>query len=422
LKTRNNKAVFVLWQGIALVAILVSLLAVGLGPAIVYAGDGGNTSAGGASTSGDGAITSGGDGAAAAGNSFTATIDPDGFPVPVDAGSTNTFQLTVKNVSSGLGYWFTVIGRVEVQVPGDFTNVNDVEAWAYYTHPWSPNIPHEWSDTGINAQLISAQADTWAECVRSGDYVVISFEATAPSPPVTTAYPFDTTAYTAYPVWVQTGKNWWNGSFSGVGIGCEDKLAKGWTQPEVTVGALTQPTPPPVAAPALSNLEWQLGQVPVSTPVLVVDVLGTVARYPVTNDGVLLVDALTTSPDGLLKLLMLAGTQVLNPDGSPAYLNKDPDVFSISAATPQPPAGYTMVAAYQFLPSGIIFRPDATLIIKYNAEKMPAGGAPVIAYYDEAAGQWINLETAGYVAAGVDVPNTVQAHTAHLTYFAVLAK
>jgi hypothetical protein len=156
-------------------------------------------------------------------------------------------------------------------------------------------------------------------------------------------------------------------------------------------------------------------------PVLSVDMLGTIAWYPVTADGILLVDALTTSPDGLLASFIPKGTLVLNPNGTPAYLNKDPDVFAISAATPQAPAGYTMVAAYEFLPSGIIFRPDATVIMQYDPAKVPAG-TPVIAYYDEAAGQWINLETAGYVAGGVEVPNTVQAHTAHLTYFAILAK
>jgi hypothetical protein len=189
-----------------------------------------------------------------------------------------------------------------------------------------------------------------------------------------------------------------------------------WT---VTVPQVPVPPPPPppaeeVAAPLIETTT-------IPPPVLVVDMLGTIVRYPVTADGTLLVDALTTSPDGLVTLLIPAGTLVLNPDGSPAYLNKDPDVFSISAATPAAPAGYTMVAAYEFLPSGITFSPDATVIIEYNAEKMPAGGAPVIAFYDEAAGKWTNLETAGYVAGGVEVPNTVQAHTAHLTYFAVLA-
>ena len=47
---------------------------------------------------------------------------------------------------------------------------------------------------------------------------------------------------------------------------------------------------------------------------------------------------------------------------------------------------------------------------------------PVMAFYDEGVGEWVDLETAGYVAAGAEVPNTVAARLAHLTYFAVLAK
>ena len=190
-----------------------------------------------------------------------------------------------------------------------------------------------------------------------------------------------------------------------------------WT---VTVPVRTPPPPPPPPPAEEEAALIELETTTVPPPVLVVDMLGTITRYPVTADGTLLVDAITTSPDGLVTLLIPRGTLVLNPDGTPAYLNKDPDVFSITAATPQPPAGYTMVAAYEFLPSGITFSPDADVIIEYDAAKVPAG-MPVIAFYDEAAGQWTNLETAGYVAGGVEVPNTVQAHTAHLTYFAILA-
>ncbi len=45
-----------------------------------------------------------------------------------------------------------------------------------------------------------------------------------------------------------------------------------------------------------------------------------------------------------------------------------------------------------------------------------------MAYYDEASGNWVDLETAGYVAGGYSVANTVASQTSHFTYFAIIAK
>ena len=51
------------------------------------------------------------------------------------------------------------------------------------------------------------------------------------------------------------------------------------------------------------------------------------------------------------------------------------------------------------------FSSEAILIVEYNPEDMPKDGVAVIAYYDDAAGKWV--ETAGYVAGGEEVLNTV---------------
>jgi ribosomal protein L21E len=184
-----------------------------------------------------------------------------------------------------------------------------------------------------------------------------------------------------------------------------------------------------VLAPQTISIEGPGTTLPLPRLVITVDILGTLAEYgayaeyPVSPEGRLLVNARTTSPDGKVTLVIPAGTLVLNPDGTPTYLNLDPDVFTIAAATPQPPAGYEMVAAYQFLPSGITFSPDANLIITYDEENIPEDSTAIIAFYDEAAGKWVEEETAGYVAAdGTAVANTVTCSTAHFTYFAVLAK
>jgi len=357
---------------------------------------------------------------AATHNSFIATITP----TTVTFGVETCFDLTVTNVSTGAKP--PKLGKVTVQVLDDFINVNNVAATSYH-----PNTDL-WS-SGFVSPNIWAIANSWNDCLQPNDYVVISFCAT----PAETALcdvtrTFDTTAYIAIhnPGAGQYGPAEIPGQR--FDIGDADTLIG--SQPTVTIecengdgdgdgdgngdgnGGGNGEEPEEEVPGPLSE-----GAV-IGPPVLMVDMQGTVARYPVTQDGRLLVDALTTSPDGLVTLFIPAGSLVLNANATPAYLNKDPDVSSTTAATPQPPAGYTMVAAYEFLPSGITFSPDATLIIEYDANKVPADGVPIIAYYDEAADQWTDLETAGYVAAGAEVPNTVQAHTAHLTYFAILAK
>ena len=486
MKTRN-KTVSVLWQGIALIAILVSLLFVGFGASIAYAGGGGAGGSGGGAggsggaAGGSGGSTAGSGAAVGAGDCFSAEWDANTLALmPVQAGSTNTFVLIVTNQSSLQDD--IDLGRVTVLVPPEFTYVdNTLSAVStnYYwydhssTHEWRSDT-HNWDTDDSGAPLLVAQVPfhdgkpkgDWELEVKGhqsgcggpwtyrNDYLAITFDATAPDwcfpgggdqfqdfEFTTSAYYWDVTgSYQDPDIWHDG--YWWRGhwhegyweegDWHNTYGWLEDDLACGKTQPVVTVEAPACPVPevpevpevpaeqPEVFTPGL--LPLVIGQETATfTPVLVVDMLGTTVRYPVTNNGNLLVDAMTTSPDGLVTLFIPAGTQVLNSDGTPAYLNKDPDLFSISAATPAAPAGYTMVAAYEFLPSGIIFSPDATIIMKYDAAKV-AAGAPVIAYYDEAAGQWIDLETAGYVAAGVEVPNTIQAHTAHLTYFAVLAK
>ena len=128
--------------------------------------------------------------------------------------------------------------------------------------------------------------------------------------------------------------------------------------------------------------------------------------------------------DGLVTLNIPAGSKILNADGTPTYLNDDPDIFSI-AKTPSfaPPAGYTVVSAYELNPTGVTFSLPINLTIDYSNGSIPAGAQTVIAYYSEALDQWVNLETAGYVAADGSAPADVATcRVEHFTYFAVLAK
>jgi hypothetical protein len=157
--------------------------------------------------------------------------------------------------------------------------------------------------------------------------------------------------------------------------------------------------------------------------VLVIDWFGIVRYYPVTAAGVLLEDVNITSPDGTATLIIPAGTLVLDAEGKPLYLHPDADITVTIAGTPAAPAGTTFAAVYELLPSGVIFElGEAELIVKYDPATVTPGSVLVIAYYDEATGEWVEIDTAGYVVGGETISNTVSGHFAHFTYFALLVK
>ena len=183
----------------------------------------------------------------------------------------------------------------------------------------------------------------------------------------------------------------------------------------------TSPSDPIIMyAPQTALAVWTFTQTPMLgelPTMLVISWFGTNVMLPVGSDGGLFYGVTITSPDGAVTLIIPAGTPVLNPDGTIAQ-----NIWAILGGTPAPPAGTSIVAAYQLLPSGITFDPAVQLIIKYDPTKVPTGSVVVIAYYDEAAGKWVELETAGYIAGGTPVPDTVTTNISHFTYFAVLAK
>jgi uncharacterized repeat protein (TIGR01451 family) len=157
--------------------------------------------------------------------------------------------------------------------------------------------------------------------------------------------------------------------------------------------------------------------------VLSINWFGTILYYPVDASGTLLVDVNLTSPDGTTTLVIPAGTRPLDINGLPLYLHPDADITVTMAGTPPAPPGTTIVAVYELLPSGATFENgEVRLIVKYDPATVATGGVLVMAYYDEDAGQWVELETAGYVVGGETVPNTVVTHFNHLTYFALLVK
>jgi len=61
-------------------------------------------------------------------------------------------------------------------------------------------------------------------------------------------------------------------------------------------------------------------------------------------------------------------------------------------APPTPPAGYQVLAAFEFDPSGATFDPGITINIKFDPADVAPGQTVVIAYYNEATGEWQFLE------------------------------
>jgi hypothetical protein len=180
----------------------------------------------------------------------------------------------------------------------------------------------------------------------------------------------------------------------------------------------TPPPPPPPPSPDIT--------VP-SDEELVITIKmldGTIRRYPVDPDGRLLVDVFQTSPDGQVTLQIPAGTLVLNPGGTPAYLNDDPDVWAVLSVTPSIPSDVAALAVYQFLPTGLYLSQEATIIVEYAPDKLPEGSIAYVASYDETSGRWVELVTAGFVVGGETVPNTVSTRINNFdnVIFAVLVK
>lgn len=150
---------------------------------------------------------------------------------------------------------------------------------------------------------------------------------------------------------------------------------------------------------------------------------GSIVSVPVTPSGTLISDANITSPDGLLTINIPAGTTVLNSDGTPTYLNDDPDIISIASSGTNTPEGYQVLSSFDLMPQGVTFDSPVTLAVNYGPEGLPEGTQPVMVAFNEATGEWVELETAGYIAAdGSEPSNTAAARVNSFTHFAIVAK
>jgi len=173
----------------------------------------------------------------------------------------------------------------------------------------------------------------------------------------------------------------------------------------VTIAA---PTPPPAGG-------W--GPPPVVQPPVKTNLFGTEESFSISNQGVVMETIEATSPDGLFTMTIPAGTVALDENGNPlSTLTTDVD-----ESPPDPPEGAHIIGLpYIFRPDGATFDPPIIFTWSYDPEALPEGVAEedlVIAYYDEDAGEWVELECV------VDTENnTITASVSHFTTFAIIGK
>ena len=142
----------------------------------------------------------------------------------------------------------------------------------------------------------------------------------------------------------------------------------------------------------------------------------TLLAGKIDTSGVMLKDVTVKSDDKLCRLTVSKDTTALNKKGK----RLSSIVMSEMEEPPAPPAGANVIGlTYDLGPDGATFDPPVDLTFTYDPALIPEGVAEenlVIAMWDEAAGEWVNL------ASTVDpVSHTITAKVSHFTAFTVVA-
>ncbi|MBA7645971.1 hypothetical protein ES703_53732 [subsurface metagenome] len=141
----------------------------------------------------------------------------------------------------------------------------------------------------------------------------------------------------------------------------------------------------------------------------------TDVRGQVSTAGVFQEQVTALSDDELCTLTIPEDTVGLTEELEPL----DEITMEIMDEPPPPPEDTHVIGLfYDFQPSGATFEPPITLTFNYDPGDIPDGiaeGDLVLAYYDEAAGEWVNL--GGTVSTGL---NTITVLISHFTAFAIL--
>lgn len=141
------------------------------------------------------------------------------------------------------------------------------------------------------------------------------------------------------------------------------------------------------------------------------------------SDGTLLENVEATSIDGLVTILIAAGTQVLDTDGetlSQIFVTLLYPLFIEypSESLPDVPDGYSLIEAFDFQPTGTQFiNSGIQIVLTYDSSSISEGQTPVIAFFNEGIGSWEFI-------AGILGPseNEIIFTTDHFTIYAVFVK
>jgi uncharacterized repeat protein (TIGR02543 family) len=133
----------------------------------------------------------------------------------------------------------------------------------------------------------------------------------------------------------------------------------------------------------------------------------------VNPNGTYTADVAVLSTDNNAVLFIPAGVTGKTAGGQPL---DDILIVPISAPPPPPDGRVIIGIAYEFYPDGATFSPPATLTFTFNADSLPPDTEPVIAWYDKAAGTWVQCDD-----CVIDYVNqTISVKVSHFTGFAVL--
>ena len=174
----------------------------------------------------------------------------------------------------------------------------------------------------------------------------------------------------------------------------------------------------PAPAPAPPPVEGGGGAAPVGPTTITVGILGifgTGVEFTIDSEGVIQETVEVTSEDGMLTMTIPEGTIALDKYGNPLASLET----AVDERPPSPPEDTNIIGlAYDFGPDGATFDPAITLEYTYDPADIPEGVAEedlVLAYYDEAAGEWVELPST------VDpVTHTITASASHFTTFAII--
>jgi VCBS repeat-containing protein len=141
----------------------------------------------------------------------------------------------------------------------------------------------------------------------------------------------------------------------------------------------------------------------------------TDVRGMVSTAGVFLRSVTAISEDGLCTLTIPEGMVGLTEELEPLT---EITILIMDEPPPAPEDAYVIGLVYDFQPSGATFEPPITLTFNYDPADIAEGIAEedlVLAYYDQKAGEWVNL------GGTVDTErNTITVLISHFTAFIIL--